>query len=51
MTSKSKIKKRLLQLYIERENTTLEDVMKAKIEAQIEILVWVLSNKNGELQI
>ena len=56
MTSKAKIRKKLLELYTERDKivakTGEEHITKnERIQAQIDILVWVLSDKHGELQI
>ena len=50
MATKSQIRKRLLELYNNRDHL-MEDDDKEIIQAQIDILVWVLSNKKGELQL
>jgi len=55
MATKSQVRKKLLELYRERDiqiNTKEHnETRETEVQAQIDILVWVLSNKKGELQI
>lgn len=55
MATKSQVRKKLLELYRERDiqiNTKEHnETRETEVQAQIDILVWVLSNKKGELQL
>ena len=55
MASKSHIKKKLLELYRERDiqvhTKEHNETRETEVQAQIDILIWVLSNKKGDLNI
>ena len=51
--SRWEIKKKLLELYVKREEIGKQDKKNELIEvdAKIEILVWILTKESGELDI